>query len=196
MDLRFARSRRRAARVRPRRRSWPRARSARVALAAAALLALAGELTALDIVADTQRPEKSAATKPYLCPIPPQYRRAFVAASEETGVPLNLLVALAYEESRMDHRALSEAGAQGLLQLLPATAHELELDPKDPTANVLAGARYLKRMWGEFASLDLALAAYNAGPTAVQKAGGAPSPQTLTYVANVKARAVQMAGCR
>lgn len=57
--------------------------------------------------------------------------------------------------------------------------------PDHPPSNVLAGARYLRLMLNQFRSTDLALAAYNAGPTAVARAGGAPSAETLTYVANV-----------
>ena len=60
-------------------------------------------------------------------------------------MPLSLLVATAYEESRMNPKAHSGAGATGLLQLMPATARELRVDGDDPAANVLAGARYLGR---------------------------------------------------
>ena len=62
---------------------------------------------------------------------------------------------------------------------MPATARELRLDGNDPAANVLAGARYLRQMIDRFGSLDLALAAYNAGPSAVERAGGAPTTATL-----------------
>ena len=98
------------------------------------------------------------------------FRAAFATASAQTGVPLSLLVATAYEESRMNPNAHSGAGATGLLQLMPATARELRLDGDDPGANVLAGARYLRQMIDRFGSLDLALAAYNAGPSAVEDA--------------------------
>jgi soluble lytic murein transglycosylase-like protein len=95
----------------------------------------------------------------------------------------------------MDPSAESHAGARGLLQLMPATARELRLDGDDPATNVLAGARYLAQMIDRFGSLDLALAAYNAGPTAVTRAGAAPTVGTLRYVKNVKARAAQLLGC-
>jgi len=78
---------------------------------------------------------------------------------------------------------------------MPATAHELRLDGTDPATNVLAGARYLKQMLNRFGTLDLALAAYNAGPTAVDRAGGAPTVETLRYVKNVELRASRLAGC-
>jgi soluble lytic murein transglycosylase-like protein len=61
----------------------------------------------------------------------------------------------------------------------------LKLDAHDPTSNVLAGARYLQRLLARFASTDLALAAYNAGPTAVERAGAAPNDETVSYVRNV-----------
>ena len=95
----------------------------------------------------------------------------------------------------MNPRAHSGAGATGLLQLMPATARELQLDGNDPAANVLAGARYLRQMLDRFGSIDLALAAYNAGPTAVERAGGAPTTATLRYVKNIEAREGLLTGC-
>jgi soluble lytic murein transglycosylase-like protein len=125
------------------------------------------------------------ATSTHRCPIPKQYRAAFVAAANDTNLPLALLTAVAQVESQFDSGATSAAGARGLLQLMPTTAAELKLDADRPDTNVLAGARYLKGLLDRFNSTDLALAAYNAGPTAVAKAGGAPNDESLTYVANV-----------
>lgn len=119
------------------------------------------------------------------CPIPAKFRPAFLAAAKDTGLPLALLTSVAQVESRFRPRAMSSAGAQGLLQLMPTTAAELKLDAQDPTSNVLAGARYLQRLLLRFNSSDLALAAYNAGPTAVARAGAAPNNETARYVANV-----------
>jgi soluble lytic murein transglycosylase-like protein len=129
------------------------------------------------------------------CPIPAVYRDAFEAAAADTGLPLALLVAVAKVESNFDQEALSHAGARGLLQLMPATALELRLDPDQPAQNVLAGARYLRAQLDRFRSADLALAAYNAGPTAVARAGGAIGPGNLTYVANVTRHWRSLAGC-
>jgi soluble lytic murein transglycosylase-like protein len=126
-----------------------------------------------------------AKAAPNRCPIPRQFRPAFAAAANDTNLPLALLTAVAQVESRFEPAAQSEAGARGLLQLMPTTAAELNLDADNPESNVLAGALYLRRLLDRFLSTDLALAAYNAGPTAVAEAGGAPSTQTLTYVANV-----------
>jgi soluble lytic murein transglycosylase-like protein len=120
-----------------------------------------------------------------LCPIPAKFRPAFLAAARDTDLPLALLTSVAQVESRFQPRAMSSAGAQGLLQLMPTTAAELKLDAQDPTSNVLAGARYLHLLLQRFNSSDLALAAYNAGPTAVARAGAAPNNETATYVANV-----------
>lgn len=130
-----------------------------------------------------------------LCPMPKRYRPAFEAAARDTHVPLALLVAVAQIESTFDHRALSSAGAKGLLQVMPPTAAELKLSPDHPESNVLGGARYLKQMLARFDSPDLALAAYNAGPGAVEEAGGAPGPETITYVANVNRLWQRLQGC-
>ena len=96
----------------------------------------------------------------------------------------------------MDPAARSEAGARGLLQLMPTTGAMLALDINEPSSNVLAGARYLRQLLDHFRSTDLALAAYNAGPTAVEEAGGAPSGTVLVYVANVTELWRSLAGCR
>jgi soluble lytic murein transglycosylase-like protein len=130
------------------------------------------------------------------CPIPRRFRDAFVAAARESRLPLALLTAVARVESQFQHNALSSAGARGLLQVMPTTAKELELDADQPTENVLAGARYLRLLFDRFGSSDLALAAYNAGPTAVAKAGGAPVGETVTYVADVTSVWRSLAGCR
>jgi soluble lytic murein transglycosylase-like protein len=119
------------------------------------------------------------------CPVPAVYRRAFERASDDTGLPLAMLLAVAQVESRFEPTAVSEAGAKGLLQVMPTTARALELSADRPESNVLAGARYLRGLLDRFRSTDLALAAYNAGPTAVARVGGAPTGQTVTYVANV-----------
>ena len=130
------------------------------------------------------------------CPIPARYRPAFRAAAADTGLPLALLAAVAQVESRFDAAATSAAGARGLLQVMPTTAAELELDAGKPSSNVLAGARYLSGLLERFSSSDLALAAYNAGPTAVARAGGAPNGATLRYVANVTVLWRRLHGCR
>jgi soluble lytic murein transglycosylase-like protein len=193
MDLRFARSRRRAwsRRKVPRNRHPVAWRRFRVSLLALALLTLLAASTRLER-SNATGPARVAAARPVLntsCPVPGGFRAAFTRAAEATRLPLTLLVATAYEESRMQPNAESGAGARGLLQLMPATAQAVNLAGDDPAANVLAGARYLRQMINRFGTVDLALAAYNAGPTAVERAGGAPTIETLRYVKNVEARA-------
>jgi soluble lytic murein transglycosylase-like protein len=129
------------------------------------------------------------------CPIPASFRGAFTRAAADTGLPLAMLVAVAEVESNFRPGARSTADARGLLQVLPTTAASLGLDADLPETNVLAGARYLKLMLDRFHSTDLALAAYNAGPTAVERAGGAPSTVTLTYAADVTRRWRDLAVC-
>jgi hypothetical protein len=100
-----------------------------------------------------------------------------------------LLVAAVIEaESAFDPTALSPAGAVGLMQVLPSTAEELGVtDPLQPAANLEAGSRYLKRLLRSFdGDLELALAAYNAGPGNVLRYGGVPPfPETRRYVDRV-----------
>ena len=117
-------------------------------------------------------------------------------AARETGFQLSMLVAVAQVESRFRADARSGADARGLLQVLPSTAASLRVSADTPAGNVLAGARYLKLLLERYSRTDLALAAYNAGPTAVDRAGGAPWGETLTYVANVEQRWTRLAGCR
>ncbi|MDX6503101.1 MAG: hypothetical protein QOE29_226 [Gaiellaceae bacterium] len=120
------------------------------------------------------------------CPIPRTYVRAFKYAAAENRIPLPLLYAVARVESNLDPTARSGAGATGMLQVLPSTGTALALDINDPAVNVVAGARYLRSMLNRFNDTDLALAAYNAGPTAVAAAGEAPNATAVAYVGNVK----------
>jgi soluble lytic murein transglycosylase-like protein len=129
------------------------------------------------------------------CPIPARYRAAFEHAARATDLPLAMLVAVGRVESNLTPSARSRAGARGLLQVLPSTAATMRLDVDRPASNILAGARYLRLQLDRFESPDLALAAYNAGPTAVAGAGGAPSTETLHYVAKVTSIWRDLLGC-
>jgi soluble lytic murein transglycosylase-like protein len=106
-----------------------------------------------------------------------------------TGLEPQLLVAVISTESGFRAKAVSAKGAQGLMQLMPATARRLGVtDPFDPEQNVRGGARYLTELLRLFnGDLPLALAAYNAGENAVLKHGRAipPYPETRQYVARV-----------
>ncbi|GAU07854.1 lytic transglycosylase domain-containing protein [Desulfoplanes formicivorans] len=110
------------------------------------------------------------------------------------GVDENLIQALAHVESRYDCMAVSRAGAQGVMQIMPKTQQELGLTaPFDPAANVEAGIRYFKRLLDRFGDTRLALAAYNAGPGQVDKYKGVPPfPETRKYVRDVLEKYAQL----
>ena len=112
------------------------------------------------------------------------------AAEAQYGLPSGLLDALIWTESHYNTFALSKAGAAGLAQLMPATARDLGVrDRYDPLASIDGGARYLRQLIERFGAIRLAVAAYNAGPNAVIRAGGIPlNKETPGYVRNVFAR--------
>jgi soluble lytic murein transglycosylase-like protein len=142
-------------------------------------------------------PHAAAATAPpqSRCPLPRQLRPAFERAAAHSAVPLALLTAVAETESRFDPHAASAAGAVGAMQVLPRTARSFGLNAHDPSENVLAAAKYLHQLLGTLGSADLAIAAYNAGPTAVANAGAAPTAETAAYVGNVERRWRRLQGC-
>lgn len=109
------------------------------------------------------------------------------SAAAKHGVDSSLLKAVIQAESGFNPNAVSSAGAQGLMQLMPRTAAGLGVsDPFDPEQNIDAGARYLKGQIDRFGSVEKALAAYNAGPAAVVKYGGVPPfRETQNYVNKV-----------
>ena len=111
------------------------------------------------------------------------------------GIPTWLFRSLISHESGWNPGAVSPAGATGLTQLMPGTARGLGVNPRDPEQNLEGGARYLRQQFDRFGEWRLALAAYNAGPGAVERAGGAPTLETLAYVENVKGRAATLAAC-
>ncbi len=113
----------------------------------------------------------------------------FASASRKYQVDLGLLRAVAWQESRGHSNAVSPKGALGVMQLMPGTAAQLGVDPRDPSANIHGGAAYLAQQIATFRSVPLALAAYNAGPGAVQKYGGVPPyAETRGYVATIMQR--------
>jgi cell wall-associated NlpC family hydrolase len=115
------------------------------------------------------------------------YSELFEAAAQKYGVSPTLLAAVARQESGFDPTATSPAGAQGLMQLMPATARGLGVsNPFDPAQAVDGAARLLSSLLDRFGSTPLALAAYNAGPGAVLRYGGVPPyPETTNYVRSV-----------
>jgi len=116
------------------------------------------------------------------------YDSLFRAAEARNGLPAGLLAAVAKVESGDDPDAVSGAGAQGLMQLMPGTAAGLGVNPFDPSQAIDGAARLLAAHLQRFGSLPLALAAYNAGSGAVQRAHGIPDiPETQAYVRKVEA---------
>ncbi|MFN4175549.1 lytic transglycosylase domain-containing protein [Phenylobacterium sp.] len=122
-----------------------------------------------------------------LPPLSQPFADAVSAAAERHRLDPKLLHALVTVESAYHPRAVSQAGAAGLTQLMPTTARELGVrDRFDPAANLLAGADYLARQLVRFGDLRLALAAYNAGPGRVAQLGRIPEiAETKAYVRSV-----------
>lgn len=119
-----------------------------------------------------------------------QYKGAYAGLAREAarrhGIPEDLFLRLIQQESNFNPRARSHKGAIGLAQLMPQTARYLRVDPHDPAQNLEGGARYLAEQYRKFKSWRLALAAYNAGPGAVEKHGGVPPyRETRNYVKKI-----------
>lgn len=121
--------------------------------------------------------------------VPPHLASVIEDAARTHGVDPRLVAAVARRESAWNPRAVSRTGACGLMQLMPATAEFLGVrDVFDERENIQGGTRYLRTLLDTFnGDLDLALAAYNAGPGAVQKYNGVPPyRETQAYVASVR----------
>jgi soluble lytic murein transglycosylase-like protein len=118
----------------------------------------------------------------------PELKQMIGAASERFGVPRELVTAVSRAESAFRSQIGSPAGAQGLMQLMPATAKGLGVsDVNDPWQNLAGGTKYLRQLMDRFdGDVTKVLAGYNAGPNAVAKYGGVPPyKETQTYVARV-----------
>ncbi len=111
------------------------------------------------------------------------------AAAAETKLDSTLIASVIHAESRGNPKAVSQAGAKGLMQLMDATAEDLGVkDSLDPEQNIMGGSRFLKKMIDRYQDIKLALAAYNAGPGNVDKYGGLPPfEETQNYVDKVMA---------
>ncbi len=122
--------------------------------------------------------------------VPQRYVAKINELSARFDLSPSLLEALVWQESRWRENARSPVGAQGLAQLMPGTARYLGVDPGDPFANLEGGARYLREQLDRFdGNLEKALAAYNAGPGRVERAGGIPNiRETKQYVAAIMGR--------
>ncbi len=143
---------------------------------------VASELVA-NIVPNEIAPEPELTALPLL----PQLAPVIDPAAERYGLDSRLVAAVIWVESSGDPNAVSRKGAKGLMQLMPETARSLGVvDVLDPTQNVDGGAKYLKQQIDDHGDLSLALAAYNAGPTAVSRHGGIPPyKETKNYVRRV-----------
>lgn len=122
--------------------------------------------------------------------VPPRYAAKIAELSRRFDLSPSLLEALVWQESRWRENAVSPVGAQGLAQLMPGTARYLGVDSRDPFQNLEGGARYLREQLDRFdGNLEKALAAYNAGPGRVERAGGVPNiRETKQYVAAIMGR--------
>jgi hypothetical protein len=110
---------------------------------------------------------------------------AIAEAAKQYNISADIIRAVAWKESRYNPKAVSSAGAQGIMQIMPETGKGLGLeDPFNIQQNITAGAKYLRQMMDRYGNdLQLALAAYNAGPGNVDKAGGVPKiAETMEYV--------------
>jgi hypothetical protein len=112
-----------------------------------------------------------------------EYLEVAKSAARKHGVPEDLFLRLVQQESGWNPGAVSIKGATGLAQLMPGTATRLGVNIDDPADNLDGGARYLRMMYDQFGSWRLALAAYNAGPAAVEEHNGIPPyAETKNYV--------------
>ena len=119
--------------------------------------------------------------------VPEKYVDIFKNAADEYGISYELLVSVAKAESNFNKNSTSGSGAMGIMQLMPATAKYLGVkDAYDPEQNIRGGARYLSEKIEKHGSVQLALAAYNAGSGAVEKYGGIPPyTETQNYVKKI-----------
>jgi soluble lytic murein transglycosylase-like protein len=149
-------------------------------------------------------PAATAAANPSVSPVPTTFAQTLQSATQadgssaydsdiqaaatKYGVDPSLISAVIQQESGFDPNATSSAGAAGLMQLMPSTAQGLGVtNPYDPAQSIDGGTQYLKSLLDRFGGdTSLALAAYNAGPNAVESYGGVPPyPETQNYVSRI-----------
>ena len=145
------------------------------------------EIAAAEVVAI--EPEEIFATAPRLPLTQAPFGELIQSASQKYAVDADLLFSVIAAESNFNSKAVSRRGARGLMQLLPATATQLGVkDIFDPAQNIDAGTRYLRDLMARYqGNLVLTLAAYNAGPGAVQRYGRVPPyNETVSYVRAIR----------
>lgn len=128
--------------------------------------------------------------------VPAQYQGLFQKAAAQYGVPYDMLIAQGNQESGFNPDARSSAGAEGIMQFMPGTAASNDVNPWDPQSAIDGAAKLMSEYYKQFGSWALALAAYNAGPGAVEQAGNAVpnNPQTQQYVKDIMANSQGTAG--
>lgn len=153
------------------------------------------QLAAPEIAPDTSalpaaEPHVASFTQIGVTAGPAQWQPRVAELAVKYDISPNLLEAVVWQESRWKTGAVSPVGARGLAQLMPGTARQMGVDPHDPSANLEGGARYLRLQLDAFeGDIEKALAAYNAGPGRVIRAGGIPAiRETQLYVSSILAR--------
>ena len=184
--------RRTRGRVTPDRRLKVRRRHMRTAVLAAAMSSapIARPAIALFPGAAMLEPQVDVETEFVFVKPSEAYEAIIQEAATEYHLDANLIRAVMQTESAFHPYAVSRAGAEGLMQLMPALADEMGVsDSFDPRENIMGGARYLKRLLDYHnGNLDLALASYNAGPGNVERYGGIPPfRETRKYVKTIRA---------
>jgi soluble lytic murein transglycosylase-like protein len=193
LEVRAGRALRSSAARRARLARRRRARRQTLAVLAAASCAV----IAVPATSDASGPARATARPSHRCALPSGLRDDFLAAARVTRLPVGLLAAVAFVESRFSVSAESPTGAVGVMQLMPVTANSIGVDASKPSSNVLGGALYLRQLVSHYrGDLDLALAAYNAGPAAVDQAGGVPFAQTRLYINDVERTWHHYGSCR
>lgn len=153
--------------------------------------AYSADATSIELSADYAVPATAYADPAlHAAAVPPRYSAKVQELAARFDLSPALIEALVWQESRWREGAVSHAGARGLAQLMPGTARYLGVNPDDPFANLEGGARYLREQLDRFdGDLERALAAYNAGPGRVERAGGIPRiRETQLYVAAILGR--------
>jgi soluble lytic murein transglycosylase-like protein len=151
----------------------------------------ATQLPAAEIAAESvAEPHSASLTRINASAGPAQWQPRVAELATKYDISPTLLEAVVWQESRWNTGAVSPVGARGLAQLRPGTARQMGIDPQNPSANLEGGARYLRLQLDAFeGDLEKALAAYNAGPARVTRAGGIPAiRETQVYVSSILAR--------